>query len=110
MYRSVKLRTDPLDQTTLQDLTANAPLNLPDAEMADCEVFFAHGFRVTEDGASEWNDTVFKRLWQSGMDARFWGVDWKSNDGLVANGGLNYHGNVVNAFTTSPRYAVFCNR
>jgi len=44
---------------------------------------------------------MFKKLHQSGTNARFWGVTWQGNDG-VGGDGLNYHGNVVHAFETAP--------
>lgn len=64
-------------------------------------VIFLHGFKVDEQEARAWNAEMFKRLWQSGSDARFHGVTWFGNDG-INNGALNYHGNVVHAFEAAP--------
>jgi hypothetical protein len=98
MYGHFNLRPDNLGRST-QALPWNCPN--PENEKA---VVFVHGFRATFDGARGWNAEMFKRLHQSGSNARFYGVTWRGDDGF-ANGGLNYHGNVVHAFNTAPALA-----
>ncbi len=71
-------------------------------------VVFLHGFKVAEQEARAWNAEMFKRLWQSGSNARFHGVTWFGNEG-TGNGGLNFHGNVVHAFETAPHLADYAN-
>lgn len=46
------------------------PGNLMDGPK-DRDVFFTHGFNVSAEDARAWGSEVFKRLWQSGSDARF---------------------------------------
>ena len=36
-----------------------------------------HGYSVSEGDAKGWFNTVFKRLWQSGLNAHFCGITWK---------------------------------
>jgi Lysophospholipase len=72
-------------------------------------VVFLHGFRVSQEAAREWHSEMFKRLWQSGSNVRFHGVTWFGNEGMVADGGLNYHANVVNAFETAEHLKSYVN-
>ena len=78
----------------------NAPPNNPDSELADKDVFFVHGFNVDLDGARNWNREMFKRFWVSGMNARYWGVTWTGDSGVV--NGLHYHRDVRQALMTAP--------
>ena len=65
-------------------------------------VVFLHGFKVSAAAAREWHCETFKRLWQSGSNARFHGVTWKGDEALLAPpvgvAGFHYHENVDNAF------------
>jgi len=70
-------------------------------------VIFLHGFNVTPEQARAWNAEMFKRLWQSGSNARFHGVTWKGDDGLIS--GFHYHENVFNAFMAAPHLADYAN-
>ena len=78
----------------------NAPPGNPDSELADKDVFFVHGFNVDLDGARNWNREMFKRFWVSGMNARYWGVTWTGDSGVV--NGLHYHRDVRQALMTAP--------
>lgn len=80
----------------------NAPPNNPDSELADKDVFFVHGFNVNLDGARNWNREMFKRFWVSGMNARYWGVTWTGDSGVV--NGLHYHRDVRQALMTAPTF------
>ncbi|MBP5788191.1 MAG: hypothetical protein J6Y19_10315 [Kiritimatiellae bacterium] len=53
-------------------------------------------FNVTSNEARGWHSEMFKRFHQSGSDAKFWGVTWYGDEGLVNE--LHYHEDVVNAF------------
>ncbi|MBR4611072.1 MAG: hypothetical protein IKO40_00005, partial [Kiritimatiellae bacterium] len=84
------------------------PAAFPDDVADDENVVFIHGFSVNEAGARGWNAEMFKRLWQSGCNAKFHAVTWYGNDGAFWNafdGGDNYHGNVTHAFETAPSFA-----
>ena len=52
------------------------PSNMPDDGLEDIDVFFLHGFNVSEADARNWSRQVFKRLWLSGSRARFHGFSW----------------------------------
>lgn len=54
---------------------SNSPGNLME-NPADIDIFFTHGFNVDADAARGWGSEVFKRLWQSGSNARFRMVTW----------------------------------
>jgi hypothetical protein len=72
------------------------PSNWPD-ELCDARnIVFVHGFNVTSNEARGWHSEMFKRFHQSGSDAKFWGVTWYGDEGLV--NAMNYHEDVVNAF------------
>jgi hypothetical protein len=86
MYTRVNLRSGTV---------ITPPVNPPDNNGKN--VIFVHGFCVDEQGARAWNSEMFKRLYQSSSNAKFYGTTWNSNVGK-ADGSFNYHGNVVNAF------------
>lgn len=97
MYDRVNLRCDPAVVTPGDDLP---PSN-------GKHVVFLHGFNVTAEEAREWHSEMFKRLWQSGADARFHGVTWRGDIGLL--NGFHYHENVVSAFETAPHLRDYVN-
>ncbi len=107
MFRHVYAR-DLGNVSAPSPLPAGQPVNLPDDETKDVNVFFLHGFRVSGYKARGWGAEVFKRLWQSGSNARFWMVSWEGDAGF-AGGGFNYQGNVRNAFRTAPKLAEIVN-
>lgn len=65
----------------------------------DRDVFFTHGFNVSAEDARAWGSEVFKRLWQSGSDARFHMVAWPGNYHWTGNwaNGLHYQRDVYQA-------------
>ena len=63
----------------------------------DKSLIFLHGANVSSADAEKWGDVIFKRMWLSGMRARFYNVDWKSDIGSSAN----YHENASNAFVVA---------
>lgn len=97
MYTRVNLRSGTVISTP------SAP---PDSNGKN--VIFVHGFCVDEQGARAVNSEMFKRLYQSGSNAKFWGVTWPGNNGLL-DGSVNYHGNVVSAFNTAKDLATVVN-
>ena len=64
-------------------------------------LIFIHGYNVDGEGAKEWGDTVFKRLWLSGLKAEFYNVNWRGDIGTS----LNYHQNASNAFVVASQLA-----
>ena len=69
---------------------------------------FCHGYNVNGESARGWNAEVFKRLHQTGSDAKFLGVTWEGNQGQISEiiplaGGKtpDYWKNVHNAFKSS---------
>ena len=78
----------------------------PESEHADADVVFVHGYNVHPDEAWDWSQAMFKRLWWSGMNAKFHVVTWYGNDSqfYVPGKGLvcpNYQINVEHAFQSS---------
>jgi Regulator of chromosome condensation (RCC1) repeat/Alpha/beta hydrolase of unknown function (DUF900) len=84
------------------------PKNYPDDLCGNKNFVFVHGFNVTPDAARGWNAEMFKRLYQSGSKAKFYGITW---DGAETNGTLvpDYHKNVDNAFAAAQAFAQFVN-
>ncbi|MGN0876723.1 MAG: alpha/beta hydrolase [Kiritimatiellia bacterium] len=74
------------------------PYNLPDDETTGKKLVFLHGVNVTQDRSVGWSSEVFKRLRQSGSNAGFVGVSWRSDIGLTE---ANFHENASNAFETA---------
>ncbi len=77
------------------------PLNMPDNMTSNRHLVFLHGASVSQADARAWAAEVFKRMWQSGMTAKFTAVTWRSNIGSAAN----YQENVSNAFFTASAIA-----
>lgn len=69
----------------------------------DRDIFFAHGFNVSEEDARAWGSEIFKRLWQSGSDARFHMVAWPGNYHWTRNwaNGLHYQRDVYQALKSA---------
>ncbi len=81
------------------------PGNLSDDLIAKT-VFFTHGFNVDKDEARAWGSEVFKRLWQSGSNAKFKMVTWAGDynwTGSWANG-VHYHQDVYQALKSASAY------
>ena len=75
------------------------PLNNPDSLSNGKNVFFLHGFNVDAGSCRGWNAEIFKRLYQSGSRAKFWGMTWEGDVGLVNK--LHYQEDVANAFNVA---------
>ena len=96
MYRHLNMR-GLSGETVTWNPSVGDPMNRPDLETSDKHLVFLHGANVTQSRARGWSAEVFKRMWQSGMTAKFTGVTWRSDIGSDAN----YHENVSNAFFTA---------
>ena len=81
------------------------PTNLSEF-LTDKTVFFTHGFNVNEDAARAWGAEVFKRLWQSGSNAKFkmvtWAGDYHWTFGVF--NGLHYQHDVYHALQSGDMY------
>ena len=99
MYNKVHVHANENPESSLMDEEMDSYYTAP------VDVVFLHGFRVSEDKARGWHSEMFKRLYQSGSNARFWGVTWDGyEDPFWASSGQFYHkmaGDV--AFTTAER-------
>ena len=69
------------------------------ANEMDRDIFFLHGFRVSELDTHAWGSEVFKRLWQSGSNARFHMLTWAGDYGWP-DSGLYYQQNAYQAQMT----------
>ena len=108
MYRWRGLRNVCGGSVTIPDRTGE-PSNLPDTEMDCGDLFFVHGFNVSEAAARNWSRQVFKRLWLSGSRARFHGVAWYGDYNLAGSAfnGLHYHQDVYHALKTASAFKAY---
>ena len=100
MYRFYSLRGAEEAEGTFDLPTHLASPDLPGEKNLD--IFFTHGFNVSEPDAHKWGDSMFKWFWLSGSNARFNMVTWTGNyhwTGDWANG-LHYQQNVYQALKT----------
>ena len=113
MYRWMNLRTAAGGTVGGAEFVSRLgdPENSPDSEHGgNAHVVFVHGYNVSEKEAKYWGEGVYKRLWWSGLDARFTTVAWYGNDGqywLLGNGFItpDYQVNVEHAFATAATLA-----
>ena len=97
-YRLVSMRGAEFDSDFSVVLPGSC-LGWPDEELSDGYVFFLHGFFVSEANARAWNRAMFKRLWWAGSRARYCGVTWNGDAGLLT--AFSYHLNAFNAQKTA---------
>jgi len=87
------------------------PENRPDELCNDANCYYIHGFNVSEPRARGSQSAMFKRLWWSGSNARFYGICWDGTplgeESVVFGRNCHYHNAVVNAFATAPQLATF---
>lgn len=88
----------------------NSPDNLMES-LADIDIFFTHGFNVDTEAARGWGSEVFKRLWQSGSNARFhmvtWAGDYRFGEDMNPfefMNGFFYHRDVQYALNSADAY------
>lgn len=110
MYRFVSLR----GAENTPGFIAGIP-ELPSDLMVgakDVDVFFTHGFNVSEEGAHAWGAEVFKRLWQSGSNARFWALTWTGDYNWLGSSfnALHYQQDVQNALMTGEAFRALVER
>lgn len=100
MYRWINLRSQQERFTSLAQ-----PEGLSDDQCSDRFLVFIHGFRQPEREVRAWNADLFKRMYQSGMKAKFVGVTWHSD--LTSLMGLipNYYNAVEGAFKIAGHFA-----
>ena len=104
MYRYVSLR-GAVENPEFSAVIPGVPLNQPLCTN-DRDVFLLHGFNVDEQAAHAWGSEVFKRLWQSGSNARFWALTWAGDYnwfGSIFNA-LHYPQDVYQAFMTADAF------
>ena len=107
MYRFVTLRGAHNNSNFTVHIPGR-PRNLMD-NCKDLDVFFTHGFNVSEADAHAWGSEVFKRLWQSGSNARFWMFTWSGDYNWLggAFNGLHYQQDVYQALKTGAALKAF---
>ena len=108
MYRWSNMRLNCGGSYTDLD-SIGVPSNMPDDETNGKDVFFIHGFNVSEADARNWANQVFKRLWLSGMRARFHGIAWYGDYNWIGSAfnGLHYHQDVYHALRTAHPFKVY---
>ena len=103
-YRWINFRgiaDGPVSKST----DVSPPPGFPDSESNGKNVVFVHGFNVTEREARGWNAEMFKRLWQSGCNAKYHAVTWYGDVGYP--NGMYYHSDANNAFLSAADLATY---
>ena len=87
-------------------LTKDSVPNEPDT--SDKNFVFLHGYNVNTSDARGVAADMYKRMYWSGSQAKFYAVTWKGADSKIGSVFTpNYHTNVVNAFNTASQLADF---
>ena len=97
MYRWINLRPSGGPPTSTGE-----PSNNPDTLSNGKNVFFLHGFNVSAEASRGWNAEIFRRLYWSGSQARFWGMTWEGDVGLI--NALHYQEDVANALAVASNF------
>lgn len=107
MFRSVSLRG--AEKGSHFTVTIPSALSPQMDGVKELDVFFTHGFNVSESEAHAWGAEVFKRLWQSGSNARFWSATWSGDYNWLWNtfNGLHYQQDVYHALKTGAAFRAF---
>ena len=102
MYNVSNIRGACGDST---QIPGNFGGNLPESN--GTTVFFLHGFNVPANDSRAWFAEMFKRLWQSGSNARFCGVGWYGDYNLVSGkfNAMHYHRDAYNALQSASAFA-----
>ena len=103
MFRHKNLRS-VLGASGGADDRDTAP-NFPDDPSCNKAFVFTHGFNVSGEAARAWHCEVFKRMFWSGSKARFYGVTWYGDEGIIPV--AYYRSDVINAFETSRYFDEF---
>jgi len=85
------------------------PDNFPDEETNGKSFIFVHGCCTDQRQASGWHAEIFKRMYQSGSKAKFYGITWNGDNSTSSQGTPDYWENVINAFKTSSELATYIN-
>ena len=107
MYRWHNIRSvaDESAKVELESKPLPSPQGWPDSERDDANMYFVHGYNVSEREARTWGQAFFKRMWWSGMNAKFHVVAWFGNETQIGEkASPNYHVNVENAFASSKAF------
>jgi hypothetical protein len=95
---------------TRDRLSNIGPSNWPVFATNGSAFVFLHGYNVNEKQSRGWAAEMFKRLWWSGSNRRFYAISWFGDDTQVHDiVTINYHTNVFHAFQTAPALADFLN-
>lgn len=113
MFRCLNLRPILGDNRPILNLPLNPtgePTNNPDSLSNGKNVVFIHGFNETPDSALGNISETFKRLYWSGSQAKFTGVEWFGDanyNAPIVGASTYYHLDVTNAFVTAPFFAQY---
>jgi hypothetical protein len=106
MYRFKNLRADGTGRAD----SLGIPANRPDAETSGTNFVFVHGYNVSAEQGEATHSEVFKRMYQSGFNGKFWGVSWYGDVDAKLHWlfkGSHYHNSVIQAFAAAPKLRDF---
>ena len=120
MIRWINLRYQVYDaEPGKQGNYLQEPKNRPDKECEEKDsrhFVFVHGYNINSDEAVGWSCECFKRMWQSGYNGRFTGVDWYGSQSQMyfpipdKNISPKYWPNVVHAFMAARELRNCCDK
>ncbi len=85
MFRWLNLRKAGGGTEVRPSCVKEEPAGLPDAMTNDRHFIFFHGYNVSEVEGRAWFSEVFKRLYQSGSNAKFTAATWYGNQSQSPN-------------------------
>ncbi len=98
MYRFKNIRKDGTGRLSALD----EPSSYPDQLTNGKDFVFVHGYNVSAEQGDATHAEVFKRMYQSGFNGKFWGVSWYGDVPVTLGSGSHYHHSVVEAFAHAP--------
>ena len=114
MYRWINLRSvcesqdkDKRQSEGTDPTKIDEPANWKDKDCVNKAFVFIHGYAVSLEESRGAAAEIWKRMFWSGSNAKFYAVSWRGNQGSLPLFGVppDYWINVYNAFKTSPEFA-----
>lgn len=101
MYKFWNIRTNKVENSKGFNIydpdTLITPSGAYYSQVPDKMFVYLHGYNVDVNGARQWFDTMYKRLYRAGYRGGFSGITWEGDEGTA----LDFNMNWVNAFRSA---------